>query len=114
MPGHRHACLRLLPGLGRATALAVLLTQVPIASAQDGPVAVKASTYGAVALHPQREVGAVVVARNDSRIAAEVAGTVEHWGPDTGARIERGGLLVRIDDVPGKRRKQACRCPGMP
>lgn len=60
---------------------------------------IKTAPFGQIALRPQREAAAVVLARNDSRIAAEVAGTVQRWGPDTGARVTRGGLLVQIDDA---------------
>jgi RND family efflux transporter MFP subunit len=50
-----------------------------------------------VAVQPTREVAAVVVARNESRIAAEVGGVVLRWGADSGARVRRGDLLAEID-----------------
>lgn len=52
-----------------------------------------------VALRPTREVAAVVVPRNESRIGAELAGTVRRWGADSGATVRRGDLLVELDAV---------------
>jgi RND family efflux transporter MFP subunit len=39
----------------------------------------------------------VVVARNESKLAAEVAGTVTRWTVETGGKVARGELLVEID-----------------
>ena len=62
-----------------------------------GPVRVRLAPFQSVAIAPRREATAVVVPRNESRIAAEVGGTVLRWGPDTGAGVARGALLVEID-----------------
>lgn len=72
------------------------------ASAPDAGTPVKTARFATLALRPVREAAAVVVARNDSRISAEVAGTVLRWGAETGARVARGELLVEID--PGDHR----------
>ena len=50
-----------------------------------------------VIVHPQRDVAATVIARNESKLAAEVAGTVLRWSADTGARVRRGEVLAEID-----------------
>ena len=50
-----------------------------------------------VVVHPQRDVAATVIARNESKLAAEVAGTVLRWSADTGARVRRGEVLAEID-----------------
>ncbi len=88
-----------------AAALSALMLAAPAAAqaqpaaaaSAPGALAVKTAPFAQLALRPQREAAAVVVARNDSRIAAEVAGTVQRWGPDTGARVAAGALLVEID-----------------
>ncbi|TDQ45365.1 efflux RND transporter periplasmic adaptor subunit [Tepidicella xavieri] len=46
---------------------------------------------------PQRSAPAQVMARNESRLAAEVGGTVTRWTADVGASVTRGALLVQID-----------------
>jgi RND family efflux transporter MFP subunit len=66
------------------------------ASAGAG-VSVQARALRDLAIRPQREVTAVVVARNESRLAAEVAGTVLRWTAEAGATVKRGELLVQID-----------------
>lgn len=48
-------------------------------------------------LHPQREAPAQVLARNESRLAAETAGTLLRWTVDVGAQVRRGQLLAQID-----------------
>jgi RND family efflux transporter MFP subunit len=51
----------------------------------------------ALVVHPQRDVAATVIARNESKLAAEVAGVVLRWSADTGARVRRGEVLAEID-----------------
>ncbi len=46
---------------------------------------------------PQRTAPAQVVARNQSRLSAEVSGTVVRWTADVGATVRRGDVLVQID-----------------
>lgn len=48
-------------------------------------------------VQPERTAAAQVVARNESRLAAEVAGLVQRWGPDVGSTVAQGELLVQID-----------------
>lgn len=60
---------------------------------------VATASFQEVALNPTREVAAVVVPRNESRIGAEVAGTVARWGADGGTMVRRGDLLVELDAV---------------
>jgi RND family efflux transporter MFP subunit len=50
-----------------------------------------------VAVFPQREAIATVVGRNESKIAAEVAGVVTRWTADVGAQVKRGEVLVQLD-----------------
>ena len=94
----RH-CGLLVLSLAAALLPGAAMAQAASAPAADAAPATLTAAFGEVALHPVREVSAVVVARNDSRIAAEVPGTVLRWGPDVGARVARGALLVEIDPV---------------
>ncbi len=48
-------------------------------------------------LHPQRDAPAQVLARNESRLAAETAGTLLRWTVDVGAQVRRGQLLAQLD-----------------
>ena len=50
-------------------------------------------------VHPRREAPAGVVARNESRISAEVAAVVREIGADVGEVVRKGALLVRLDDA---------------
>lgn len=58
---------------------------------------VELRTLKELVVHPQRDVAATVIARNESKLAAEVAGTVLRWSADTGARVRRGEVLAEID-----------------
>jgi RND family efflux transporter MFP subunit len=85
------------------TALAVFPLLAGAASAPDSPkitaqpVKVEARALKEVAIFPQRDVAANVQARNESKLASEVAGTVLRWTADTGASVRRGDVLVEID-----------------
>lgn len=46
---------------------------------------------------PIRTAPAQVVARNESRLSAEVSGTVLRWTADVGTSVRRGDVLVQID-----------------
>lgn len=48
---------------------------------------------------PRREVPASVVPRNETRLAAEVTGTVLQLAADVGQTVPRGAVLVRLDDA---------------
>lgn len=72
----------------------------PPTGAEPSPAAraaVQASALDQVWLLPRREAPADVVARNESRLSAEVSGTLQRWGADVGASVKRGELLAQID-----------------
>ncbi|MFN3297886.1 efflux RND transporter periplasmic adaptor subunit [Caldimonas sp.] len=71
--------------------------QAQSASVHGGAAMVQVRPFGDVAVRPQREAPAAVVARNQARVAAEVAGTVLRWRVDAGASVRRGDLLAEID-----------------
>lgn len=72
--------------------LSALLTTV---AAQ--PVDVQTARLDTVWQFPQRTAPAQVVARNESRLSAEVSGTVLRWTADVGTTVRRGDVLVQID-----------------
>jgi len=99
-----------------AAALAGLLTATPAwaqaQAAQNAPAApaapgtapgaapaasLQTARLDSVWLQPERSAAASVLARNESRLSAEVAGTVQRWTADVGATVRRGELLVQID-----------------
>lgn len=78
----------------------------PAAFAQTAPaggsVASAAETVtlaplSASVVRPPREAPASVVARNQSRLAAETSGTVQAWRAELGERVRRGQVLVQLD-----------------
>lgn len=54
-------------------------------------------TYAEIALYPERVAQAQVVARNSSRVAAEVSGRIVELSLDAGQTVERGAIIARID-----------------
>ncbi len=90
--------------LGIAIAAAALAQEsnpgaVRAGVAAPAPVAIVIRPIGEVAEHPRREAPAIVVARNESRIAAEVAGRVVRIHTDAGQSVRRGALLAELDDA---------------
>lgn len=67
------------------------------AAAPAGRVTVEVQALETAWLRPEREAPADVVARNESRLSAEVSGSVLRWGADVGAPVKQGELLVQID-----------------
>ena len=67
------------------------------------PAAVPARTSVGVArldtvwIQPEREAPAHVIARNESKLSAEVSGTLLRWTADVGAQVARGQVLAQID-----------------
>lgn len=58
---------------------------------------VRAVRLDSVWQYPERSAPAQVLARNESRLSAEVGGTVTKWTADVGTSVRRGALLVQID-----------------
>jgi RND family efflux transporter MFP subunit len=91
----RHPAVLLLCCLGAGLWAPAALTQAP--SPNGSAAVVQVRPFGDVAVRPQREAPAAVVARNQARVAAEVPGTVLRWTVDAGASVRRGELLAEID-----------------
>ncbi len=97
--------------LGRAALAALAMAALPwpwmAAAAESGTTAPAAATpltapvqvqsLARVALHPERQASAQVVARNEARIAAEVGGVVQRWSADVGQPVRAGQPLAWLD-----------------
>lgn len=107
---HRSVCQFQVAALATLTSLAILVTFPPVAhaaSVKESPPSASSPAHVAahvelrplktVVVHPQRDVAATVNARNESKLAAEVAGVVLRWSADTGVRVRRGEVLAEID-----------------
>lgn len=86
--------------------LTLLITANQAAWAQQDPTASAAAPTSApvgvarldsVWQQPEREAPASVIARNESRLSAEVAGTLLRWTVDVGDQVRRGQVLAQID-----------------
>jgi multidrug efflux pump subunit AcrA (membrane-fusion protein) len=92
-----------------ATLVVVLLLPLavtPRANAQSTPATTKAAAViietaalSEVVIHPQRELAASVMARNESKLSAEVSGVVLRWTAEAGSTVKKGEVLVVIDPV---------------
>lgn len=58
---------------------------------------IQTSRLDAIWIQPERTAAAQVLARNESRLAAEVGGRIERWSAEVGDNVNRGDVLVRID-----------------
>ncbi|MBX3610486.1 MAG: efflux RND transporter periplasmic adaptor subunit [Hydrogenophaga sp.] len=80
-----------------ATLTAAALTCAAQTAPAPAPVAVTLTPLSQLVVRPAREAPASVVARNQSRLAAEVSGTVQRWHVDLGQSVRRGQVLVQLD-----------------
>jgi len=79
----------------RLLALLVAIA-LPLHPARADP-AVATRTLAEVALYPQREASAQAVARNESRIAAEIAARIAEIPVEVGQTVARGAVVARLD-----------------
>jgi len=80
------------PALGQTASTQTAPTVKPAAA-----TSVQTARLDSVWLQPERSAAATVLARNESRLSAEVGGRVLSWGADVGATVRRGHLLLQID-----------------
>ena len=86
-----------------ASIAARALAQAPTAPVATGSVAQTAGapvTLGElaqVAVHPMRDAQATVVARNESKLSAEIAARITTVEADIGQTVRKGQVLVRLD-----------------
>jgi pyruvate/2-oxoglutarate dehydrogenase complex dihydrolipoamide acyltransferase (E2) component len=99
---------RRFPSLQRLATVTLVALAVAAASrslpAQTGGAAGTATApviatqpFSAVVTHPQREAAASVIARNESKISAEVGGVILHWSAEAGSTVKKGERLLEID-----------------
>lgn len=75
------------------------LTAAALLAASPGKAQTwQAQTFGDLRVLPEREVAATVLARNESKVAAEVGGRLLRWTAEVGDRVARGTVLAEIDD----------------
>lgn len=78
--------------------LAMMLALPVTGGAQQPPSAtVQTARLDSVWTLPERSAAAQVLPRNESRLAAEVGGTLQRWTVDVGATVRQGDLLAQID-----------------
>jgi RND family efflux transporter MFP subunit len=83
--------------LGGAAQARKTLPTADSASNPPAAQAIEARALADIALYPERDASASVVALNESRIAAEIAGRIEAIAVEPGQTIGRGALIARID-----------------
>jgi len=89
--------LAALLAIGDAAHARKTLPTADAASRPQAAVAVEARPLAEIALYPERDASAQVVALNESRIAAEISGRIETIAVEPGQTVERGALIARID-----------------
>lgn len=88
--------LTLLCAFGLASAAPWAWAQTPPAEAR-ATVPVQTARLDSVWEQPWRSAPAQVLARNESRLAAEVTGNLQRWHADVGAEVRQGDVLAQID-----------------
>ena len=68
-------------------------------AAKTSPVIIETAPLGEVLIHPQRELAASVMPRNESKLSAEVSGVLLRWTAEAGSTVKKGALLAEIDPV---------------
>jgi RND family efflux transporter MFP subunit len=66
-------------------------------SASSAATRVSVRPLAEVVVQPERDAPAQVVARNESKVAAEQAGIVLEWSADAGESVRRGQLIAQLD-----------------
>lgn len=89
--------LAALLALGGAAQARKTLPVAESASTRQAAQALEVRPLAEIALYPERDASAQVVALNESRIAAEISGRIEAIAVEPGQTIERGALIARID-----------------
>lgn len=91
-----------LPPFACALALSLWLALAAPVSAQPAPPAagprIEVQPATAIALPDRHSASATVLAPNDAQIAAEVSATISAIHVEAGRQVERGGLLVSLDE----------------
>ena len=70
---------------------------LPTTAIAESSVTVKAVSFKDIAIYPEQNVPAQVVAANQVMIAAQISGVVQTWRVDAGAKVNRGTTLAQLD-----------------
>jgi RND family efflux transporter MFP subunit len=92
------------PALLRLAILSVALHPVAPALAQASAEPARVTTAAAARVHvlPERDAPASAVARNESRLGAEIAARIAAIPVEVGQTVARGALVVQLDDADAK------------
>jgi RND family efflux transporter MFP subunit len=66
-------------------------------SSADAAIRVSVRPLAEVIVQPERDAPAQVVARNESKVAAEQMGIILEWSADAGETVRRGQLIAQLD-----------------
>ncbi|UCE30112.1 MAG: efflux RND transporter periplasmic adaptor subunit, partial [Burkholderiales bacterium] len=91
--------LGMFSGAGSDPARAQAANQTGVARGEIGPALVRAQPASEVIVFPLREAQASVVARNVSRIAAEISARIVELRVEIAEPVQRGQVLARLDDA---------------
>jgi RND family efflux transporter MFP subunit len=69
----------------------------PSAAASGSTLTATLRPLGDLLVYPERDAPAQVVARNESKVAAEQAGIVSSWSADVGEPVRRDQLIAQLD-----------------
>lgn len=85
--------------LSTSVVLLGLAVAAGLASAQQAPAAPQVTyrTFAEVALYPERDAPAAAVSENESRIAAEIAATIQTIPVRVGQTVPKGAVVARLD-----------------
>ena len=90
---------------------ALLAAPLAPAATPSGEAAARVETrpLAEATIHPLREASAIVIARNEARIAAETGGRLLRWTHDVGQRVGKGELLAEIDPADAQLARERAR-----
>lgn len=89
------ACSRRLPSLG----VALLVCSAALA---QPPVPVTVRSAAEVHVHPARDAAASALARNESKLGAEIAARIAAIPVAVGQNVAKGAVVVQLDDADAK------------
>ena len=84
-------------------ALSLAFVALPALAQQPAPAPTAANpvaefrAFGEIAVYPRREAPATVVARNETRLAAEISAVVSELSAEPGEVVAKGAVLARLD-----------------
>jgi RND family efflux transporter MFP subunit len=90
------------PDLPLRAALLGLASSLALLSASAQTVAIATAPAASVHFYPERDAPAAAVARNESRLGAEIAARIAAIPVEVGQTVARGAVVVQLDDADAK------------